>query len=84
MAAEGIGAAVLRKEDRRFLTGAGTYTDDVKRPNETYMQIVRSPHAHARIVRVDSAQALRRPGVVHVLVPSDVAALGRLPLLVPH
>jgi len=81
MAAEGIGAAVLRKEDRRFLTGAGTYTDDVKRPNETYMQIVRSPHAHARIVAIRADAARKAPGVLAVLTGADLAAekIGNLP-----
>src|SRR5919198_48324 len=61
MANDGIGAAVLRKEDRRFLTGAGTYTDDIKRPHQVYAQIVRSPHAHARIRSIDSAAAKAAP-----------------------
>ena len=59
MAADGIGARVLRKEDRRFLTGAGHYTDDIQRPGQTYLHIVRSPHAHARIraIRAEAARA---------------------------
>lgn len=81
MASDGIGAAVLRKEDRRFLTGAGTYTDDVKRPNQTYMQIVRSPHAHARIVKVRADAARKAPGVLAVLTGADLAAekIGNIP-----
>jgi carbon-monoxide dehydrogenase large subunit len=81
MANDGIGASVLRKEDRRFLTGAGTYTDDVKRPNQAHMQVVRSPHAHARIraIRADAARAA--PGVLAVLTGADLAAekIGNLP-----
>src|SRR5713101_4449272 len=79
-----FGARVRRREDARLITGRGRYVADVAHPGLLHVAVQRSPHAHARIVRVDSAQALRRPGVVRVLVPSDVAALGRLPLLVPH
>ena len=49
MSATGIGAAVRRKEDLRFITGQGQYTDDVVRPGETRAVFVRSPHARARI-----------------------------------
>src|SRR6059036_3035752 len=79
-----FGARVRRREDARLITGRGRYVADVAHPGLLHVAVQRCPHAHARIVRVDSAQALRRPGVVRVLVPSDVAALGRLPLLVPH
>src|SRR6059036_1563689 len=79
-----FGARVRRREDGRLITGHGRYVADVAHPGLLHVAVHRSPHAHARIVRVDSAQALRRPGVVRVLVPSDVAVLGRLPLLVPH
>jgi carbon-monoxide dehydrogenase large subunit len=81
MANDGIGAAMLRKEDRRFLTGAGRYTDDVVRPGQTYAAIVRSPHAHARIraIRADAARAA--PGVVAVLTGADLAKdkIGNIP-----
>lgn len=81
MAREGIGAAVLRKEDRRFLTGAGLYTDDVRRPGQTYMAIVRSPHAHAKIGAVRADAARKAPGVVAVLVGADLVAekIGNIP-----
>ena len=46
---QGIGASVRRKEDFRFLTGAGNYTDDINRPGQLYAYILRSPHAHAEI-----------------------------------
>src|SRR5262245_65782140 len=49
-----------------------------------HVAVHRSPHAHARIVRFDAETTRRQPGVVRVLLPSDVASLGRLPLLVPH
>src|ERR687887_2316593 len=74
MANDGIGAAVLRKEDRRFLTGAGTYTDDIKRPHQAYAQIVRSPHAHARIRSIDTAAAKAAQGVLGVFTGADLAA----------
>jgi hypothetical protein len=57
MASTGIGAPVRRKEDARFLTGRGTYTDDINRPNQVYAFILRSPHAHADLKGVDTAQA---------------------------
>jgi aerobic carbon-monoxide dehydrogenase large subunit len=81
MAKDGIGAAVLRKEDRRFLTGAGHYTDDLVRPHQTWAALVRSPHAHARIraIRVDAARSA--PGVLAVLTGADLAAekIGNIP-----
>ncbi len=55
----GIGASVKRREDFRFLTGQGTYTDDINRPDQTHAYILRSPHAHARINGIDTAAALR-------------------------
>src|SRR2546428_4254992 len=79
-----LGARVRRREDERLLTGHGRYVADVTLPGMLHVAVHRSPHAHARIVRIEAAAARRRPGVVHVLVPTDVAALGRLPLLVPH
>src|SRR6058998_3532624 len=79
-----FGARVRRREDARLVTGQGRYVADVALPGLLHVAVHRSPHAHARIVRVDPTPARRRPGVVHVLAPADVAALGRLPLLVPH
>jgi aerobic carbon-monoxide dehydrogenase large subunit len=81
MAIDGIGASVLRKEDRRFLTGAGTYTDDVSRPNQTYMHVIRSPHAHAKIGKIAKDAALKSPGVLAVFTGADLAAekIGNLP-----
>src|SRR6266850_164736 len=79
-----FGARVRRREDARLVTGRGRYVADVALPGLLHVAVHRSPHAHARIVRIDAAEAGRRPGVVHVQVPADVAALGRLPLLVPH
>jgi carbon-monoxide dehydrogenase large subunit len=73
MSATGIGAAVRRKEDFRFVTGKGQYTDDINRPGQTYIYFVRSPHAHARIKSIDSAEAKKCPGVVAVLTGADLA-----------
>ncbi len=81
MGSDGIGAAVRRKEDRRFITGAGTYTDDIQRPGQTWAAFVRSPHAHARIAGVRTDTARKAPGVVAVLTGADLAAdkVGNLP-----
>jgi carbon-monoxide dehydrogenase large subunit len=73
MTATGIGAAVRRKEDQRFITGKGHYTDDVSRPGQTYAYFVRSPHAHATIRAVDSKAATGMPGVLAVLTGKDLA-----------
>jgi aerobic carbon-monoxide dehydrogenase large subunit len=73
MSATGIGAAVRRKEDHRFITGKGQYTDDISRPGQTYIHFVRSPHAHAKIKGIDSAEAKAMPGVVAVLTGADLA-----------
>src|SRR5947209_3592840 len=73
MSATGIGAAVSRKEDFRFITGKGQYTDDISRPGQTYIHFVRSPHAHAKIKNLDGAEAKGMPGVVAVLIGADLA-----------
>ena len=62
--ATGIGASVKRKEDYRFLTGQGTYTDDINRHGQVYAYILRSPHAHAEIVKIDASAAKAAPGVI--------------------
>jgi carbon-monoxide dehydrogenase large subunit len=67
-----IGASVRRKEDYRFLTGGGQYTDDINIANQTYAVFVRSPHAHARLKSVDILAAKAAPGVIDVLVGQDV------------
>ncbi len=81
MGAPLIGARVERKEDYRFLTGAGQYTDDVTLPHQTHAAFVRSPHGHARIKSVNSAKAKAAPGVLAVYTGEDIAAakLGGLP-----
>jgi carbon-monoxide dehydrogenase large subunit len=74
MSATGVGAPVRRKEDQRFITGLGHYTDDLTRPGQTYAVFVRSPHAHAKIKKLDTAQAARMPGVVGILTGKELAA----------
>ena len=76
-----IGEALVRKEDYRFLTGAGQYTDDIDLAGLTYAVFVRSPHAHARIRSVDKSAARAAPGVIAVFDGQDVAAdkIGGLP-----
>ena len=71
-----IGAAVRRKEDHRFITGKGRYTDDLDRPGQAYAYFVRSPYAHARIRHLDATTAKAMPGVVDVLTGADLAADG--------
>src|SRR4051812_17909952 len=76
-----IGQPVKRREDARFLTGAGQYTDDVVLPGQTYAAFLRSPYAHARIRAIDTSQALQSPGVLAVFTGADLAdaKVGGLP-----
>ncbi len=69
----GVGQAVVRKEDQRFLTGTGRYMDDVNLDNQAHVFILRSPHANARITSIDTSEAAAAPGVVAVLTGKDVA-----------
>jgi carbon-monoxide dehydrogenase large subunit len=69
-----IGASVKRKEDYRFLTGAGQYPDDINQPHQTYAVFLRSPHAHARIKSIDTAAAIKAPGVVAICTGADLPA----------
>ncbi|MEO6973672.1 MAG: xanthine dehydrogenase family protein molybdopterin-binding subunit [Rhodoferax sp.] len=69
-----IGEAVRRKEDYRFLTGEGQYVDDVKLAGQACAVFVRSPHAHAKINKIDTAAAKAAPGVLGIFVGEDVAA----------
>src|SRR5262249_62070235 len=75
-APEGVGKPVRRREDPRLVTGAGCYTDDVNLPGQAYASMVRSPHAHARIVRIDKAAALASPGVVAGFTGAELVAAG--------
>jgi carbon-monoxide dehydrogenase large subunit len=76
-----IGARVTRKEDYRFLTGAGQYTDDVTLQNQAYASFVRSPHAHAKIRKISLEKAKKAPGVIGIFTGEDLAAakVGGLP-----
>ncbi|HEV8585643.1 MAG TPA: xanthine dehydrogenase family protein molybdopterin-binding subunit [Methylomirabilota bacterium] len=75
-AAQGVGKPVRRVEDERLVTGRGCYSDDFNVPGQAYADFVRSPHAHARLVRIDTAVALKTPGVLAVLTGADAAADG--------
>src|SRR6185436_9276255 len=72
MGVEGIGASVVRKEDRRFITGKGRYVDDIKLVGMTHAHFIRSPHAHARIKSIDTSAAMNMPGVVGVLTGQEL------------
>ena len=69
MGMEGIGASVVRKEDKRFITGKGRYVDDIKLLGMTHAHFIRSPHAHAKVKSIDTSAIEKWPGVkaVHVI-----------------
>ena len=75
----GIGAAVRRTEDLRFVRGAGKYTDDMNLLGQAYAHILRSPHAHAKINSIDTSAAAEADGVVAVYTAQDMSALGGIP-----
>jgi aerobic carbon-monoxide dehydrogenase large subunit len=79
----GIGQPVRRVEDQRFLTGHGSYVDDLNLPRQAYAYMLRAPHAHARIRGIDTAAADAVPGVLAVLTGEDLArdGLGPIPCL---
>ena len=74
-----LGASIKRREDPRFITGKGNYTDDLKLPGMTYAAFVRSPHAHAGIRKIDTAKARAFPGVVAVFTGKDMTGVNSLP-----
>lgn len=74
MSTTGIGARVARKEDFRFITGKGNYTDDINRPGQAHAYFLRSPHAHATIKSIDTGRAAAMPGVVAILTGADIEA----------
>jgi hypothetical protein len=82
VAPQGIGKPVRRREDARFLTGAGRYADDMNLPGQAYAYVVRSPHAHARIAGIDVGPAAGAPGILAVLTGRDATADGLQPI--PH
>ncbi len=76
-----IGKSIVRKEDFRFLTGAGQYTDDVVMQRQSYAVFLRSPHAHAKIDRIDTTAAAAAPGVLAIFTGADLqeSKIGGLP-----
>jgi carbon-monoxide dehydrogenase large subunit len=78
---DGIGASVRRKEDLRFLTGRGMYTDDINRPGQLHGYILRSPHPHAELGAIDTSKAAKVKGVIAVFTGADMAKdnVGGLP-----
>ena len=68
----GLGHSMKRKEDARFTHGKGKYVDDIKLPGMLYMDIVRSPYAHAKILKIDATEALKIPGVLAVITGRDL------------
>jgi aerobic carbon-monoxide dehydrogenase large subunit len=77
---QGIGAPLRRVEDRRFLTGRGRFVADIDLPGALACALVRSPHAHAAVRRIDTVAAMASPGVVAVLTGADMAADGMAPM----
>ena len=69
-----FGQALLRREDNRFLRGKGNFTDDMKLPNMTFAAFVRSTHAHANLLSIDTTKSKEMPGIVAVLTADDWAA----------
>ena len=77
--------SVRRREDPRLITGAGEFVDDLRVPGCLHAAMLRSPHAHARIVSIDASAARRAPGVVGVFVAADLGAVGGpIPIYAPH
>jgi aerobic carbon-monoxide dehydrogenase large subunit len=70
-----IGRSIRRKEDQRLITGRGRFVDDLRLPGMVHLAVVRSPHAHARVLGVDTAAALRMPGVLAVFTTRDAPEL---------
>jgi len=74
----GMGHRMKRKEDPRFIQGHGNYLDDVKLPGMLYLDLVRSPYAHAKIKKIDASEALKIPGVLAVITGEDLKKAGNL------
>jgi carbon-monoxide dehydrogenase large subunit len=74
----GMGHRMKRKEDPRFIQGRGRYVDDIKLPGMLHMDIVRSPYAHAKILKIDASEALATPGVIAVITGEDLKKAGNL------
>ena len=81
----GFGARIPRNEDPRLLRGLGCYVDDVNPPGLLHGAVLRSAHAHARLVAVDASRARALPGVALVLTGADLGPVNQpTPLLIPH
>src|SRR5579883_2085289 len=80
MSETGIGKSVKRREDIRFITGNGRYTADINRPGQVYAVFGRSPHAHAKIIAIDTTAAARAPGVSGIFTGTELEAdrIGKL------
>jgi carbon-monoxide dehydrogenase large subunit len=74
-----LGASIKRREDPRFITGKGNYTDDLKLAGMTHAVFVRSPHANAKIRKIDTAKASKAPGVVAIFTGKDMVGVNSLP-----
>jgi carbon-monoxide dehydrogenase large subunit len=74
-----LGASIKRREDPRFITGKGNYTDDLKLAGMTHAFFVRSPHANAKIRKIDTAKASKAPGVVAIFTGKDMTGVNSLP-----
>jgi len=79
-----VGQPLRRPEDQRFITGRGKYVDDIKPENCAYLGFLRSPHAHAKILRIDAGKALALPGVLRVVTARDWEAAGFGKLVCVH
>ena len=75
----GIGASSKRREDVRFLTGNGRYTDDINLPGQAHVAFLRSEVAHGRIKGLDTAAAAGMPGVLRIFTAKDFEGVGGLP-----
>jgi len=75
-----IGASVKRKEDPRFLMGRGQYVDDIRLPEMLHAVVLRSPHAHATIRRIDAREARSLPGVALVATAADLGEVPPIPI----
>ena len=75
-----VGQRLPRVEDLRFVSGRGAFTDDIRLEGQVYCAFVRSPHAHARIARIDATRACAMPGVLAVLDAADYLADGLCPI----
>ena len=80
MASDDVGRSVRRLEDWRFLTGRGRYVEDVTTPDQAHAYVLRSPHAHAVIERIDTVKARETGGVLGIFTEADLRADGIGPL----